>query len=175
MCSEPFEPQSPSGRADEHDRTLTLLDVVVFAPLGAVLKIPELVEAGRQEYRKKAPAARFLGKMVVEQQRRKRRQRVANLEVPKAAAVVPTPVTVVVEPPQETEPTAPAVPHAETTDASPQSAAELPIEGYDTLAARSILGLLEGLSPAELSKVASHEQQHRQRATILHRIEQLSR
>lgn len=187
MCSElnepPPAPHTESDHANQHDRTLSLLDVVVFAPLGAVLKataaLPDLVEAGREEYRKRAPGARFLGKMVVEQQRRKRRQRTTV----KVAVPEPGPSDEVT--PSRRDPATPVAgsnlrpslkePSASAPDSGVVSSADLPIEGYDTLAARSILGLLEGLSSQELEKVAAYEKAHRQRATILHRIDQLTR
>jgi hypothetical protein len=49
----------------------------------------------------------------------------------------------------------------------------LAIPGYDSLSASQVVQRLEGLSPAELEEVRAHEAAHRQRRTILHRVEQL--
>jgi len=49
----------------------------------------------------------------------------------------------------------------------------LAIPGYDSLSASQVVQRLEGLSPAELEEVRVHEATHRQRRTILHRVEQL--
>jgi hypothetical protein len=49
----------------------------------------------------------------------------------------------------------------------------LPIEGYDALAASQIVARLGGLSAAELEQVQRYETAHRGRRTILHRTGQL--
>lgn len=49
----------------------------------------------------------------------------------------------------------------------------LAIPGYDSLSASQVVQRLEGLSPPELEEVRAHEAAHRQRRTILHRVEQL--
>jgi hypothetical protein len=53
------------------------------------------------------------------------------------------------------------------------SPTSLAIPGYDSLSASQVVQRLEGLSAAELEEVRSHEAGHRQRRTILHRVEQL--
>jgi len=49
----------------------------------------------------------------------------------------------------------------------------LAIPGYDSLSASQVVQRLEGLSPPELEEVRAYEAAHRQRRTILHRVEQL--
>lgn len=51
---------------------------------------------------------------------------------------------------------------------------ELPIPGYDTLAASQVVERLASLSPAELEAVRKHESATRRRRTVLHRIAQLN-
>jgi hypothetical protein len=53
------------------------------------------------------------------------------------------------------------------------SASSLAIPGYDSLSASQVVQRLEGLSTRELEEVRAHEAAHRQRRTILHRVEQL--
>jgi hypothetical protein len=53
------------------------------------------------------------------------------------------------------------------------TASSLAIPGYDSLSASQVVQRLEGLSPPELEEVRAHEAAHRQRRTILHRVEQL--
>ncbi len=53
------------------------------------------------------------------------------------------------------------------------SASALAIPGYDSLSASQVVQRLEGLSSPELEEVRAHETAHRQRRTILHRVEQL--
>jgi len=54
-----------------------------------------------------------------------------------------------------------------------ESPSSLAIPGYDSLSASQVVQRLEGLSPPELEEVRAYEASHRQRRTILHRVEQL--
>jgi hypothetical protein len=67
-------------------------------------------------------------------------------------------------------PTAVAV----ATNGSGPSASELAIPGYDQLAASQVVERLVGLSTAELGTVRAYEAAHRNRRTILGKIDQLA-
>jgi hypothetical protein len=54
------------------------------------------------------------------------------------------------------------------------SSAGLPIPGYDALSASQVVERLIGLAPDELDAVHAYEASHRQRRTILGKIEQLA-
>jgi hypothetical protein len=54
------------------------------------------------------------------------------------------------------------------------SSEELPIPGYDALSASQVVERLTGLAPPELGAVHAYEATHRQRRTILGKIEQLA-
>ncbi|HTZ07796.1 MAG TPA: hypothetical protein VMB72_01920, partial [Acidimicrobiales bacterium] len=54
-----------------------------------------------------------------------------------------------------------------------EAATALAIPGYDALSASQVVQRLEGLSAEELEEVRAHEHAHRQRRTILHRVDQL--
>jgi hypothetical protein len=54
------------------------------------------------------------------------------------------------------------------------ASAELPIPGYDALSASQVVERLVGLAPDELTAVHEYEASHRQRRTILGKIEQLA-
>jgi hypothetical protein len=91
------------------------------------------------------------------------------------SAPVPEPAP----PPAETAPLADAViepaavaePHSNGDLAS---SARLPIPGYDALSASQVVERLIGLAPDELDAVHAYETSHRQRRTILGKIEQLA-
>lgn len=51
---------------------------------------------------------------------------------------------------------------------------DLPIEGYDDLAARQVVDRLAALVPAELAQIEAYERAHRNRSTVLGKIAQLS-
>jgi hypothetical protein len=59
-----------------------------------------------------------------------------------------------------------------TRDAQPE---ELGIDGYDDLSASEIVDRLEELPPDQLEVIRAHERRHRSRATVLGKIEQLTR
>ncbi|MDQ1449043.1 MAG: hypothetical protein QOC79_2014 [Actinomycetota bacterium] len=83
---------------------------------------------------------------------------------------------------EESPPPAPAVsaPAPPTRSMPPEpngesaSTAGLPIPGYDALSASQVVERLIGLAPDELDAVHAYETSHRQRRTILGKIEQLA-
>ncbi|MDH3300199.1 MAG: hypothetical protein OES24_06795 [Acidimicrobiia bacterium] len=56
---------------------------------------------------------------------------------------------------------------------SPTKTARLPIAGYDDLTAKEIIGLLEDLTQDQLLRVRAHEVAHRNRKTVLAKIDRL--
>lgn len=50
------------------------------------------------------------------------------------------------------------------------SADELPIDGYDDLAARQVVDRLDDLDAADLGRVETYEREHRNRSTVLGKI-----
>ena len=65
-------------------------------------------------------------------------------------------------------------PDAVTTNGSASAGDSLPIPGYDALSASQVVERLAGLSSAELDAVRSYESAHRNRRTILGKIDQIS-
>jgi HEAT repeat protein len=61
-----------------------------------------------------------------------------------------------------------------TSNGDLAGSAELPIPGYDALSASQVVERLLGLAPEELDAVHAYESSHRQRRTILGKIEQLA-
>lgn len=85
-------------------------------------------------------------------------------------------------PPTESDATSPEVQDADVSDepaatdvVRPEglTADELPIDGYDALAARQVVARLADLFPEELDAIERYEVAHRHRQTVLHRIAQL--
>lgn len=73
-------------------------------------------------------------------------------------------------------PAGPAAAPAGANGAAPDApaSADLPIPGYDELSASQVVERLAGLAPGELDAVRAYELAHRNRRTILGRIEQLA-
>ena len=150
-----------------------LLDVVLYAPIGFVMNleevIPELIEKGHQQVN----MARMFGQFAVKaggDEARKRVEQVTeqaggivNRRPAVAAAPVPTasPVSV-----------ADAGP-GPTTDGLVPDAGSLGITDYDALSASQVVPRLAGLADSELDAVRRYEAAHRGRKTILSKIAQL--
>jgi hypothetical protein len=83
----------------------------------------------------------------------------------------PPPAPAVSAPTPPTPPTRPKPPEPNGESAS---TAGLPIPGYDALSASQVVERLIGLAPDELDAVHAYETSHRQRRTILGKIEQLA-
>ena len=152
------DPESPvSWRNDGQELLFTGFKIFVLEPLDFLLKapsaVPQLIDEGRREWRKQATIARFVGKSVVENARRRRTAPPAAV-----AAAMPEPVVATPDP---------------LPESSPGTAADLGINGYDTLPAQAIVDLLGDLQPADLELVRRHETAHRRRRTVLSRIAQL--
>jgi hypothetical protein len=162
------------------------VDILVFLPLGTGVwfrdAAPDLFDTavgrGRAEYERRTEElqrqithVRSLGEVALAfgwpKLKARLEDRVAGLIArapqaapapappPKAPDVAPTPVAVL--PP-------PDAPGSE----------KLPIPGYDALSASQVVERLAGLDPAELDAVHAYEATHRQRRTILGKIEQLA-
>lgn len=158
-----------------------LLDLFVYAPLGFVMNIeevvPQLVEKGHQQ----VTMARMFGQFAVQtgtQEVRKRVEKMAergNGSAPRgggagagggggasAAAASGAGAAVVAEEPVDGAPVE-----------APPSADELAIPDYDSLAASQVVPRLEGLSADERDAVRRYEAAHRGRKTILSKLAQL--
>ncbi len=165
--------------SDEKSPIERLLDVFVYAPLGFVMNldeiVPQLVEKGHQQ----VSMARMFGQFAVEGEGRKQVQKLqaqaAGLvgqlteqaaAVTKRAASAPVPAAR----PRVVETTASEA----KVDADPgPDHSELAISDYDSLSASQVVPRLSGLAPAELEVVRAYEEAHRGRKTILTRVTQL--
>lgn len=152
-----------------------LLDVFVYAPLGLVMNIeevlPQLIEKGHQQ----VTMARMFGKFAVDAGAQEASKRVGPL-VEQAGSIV-----------TRRQPAPAAAPA--TATASPVSVADaagaarpaelvpdpgsLGITDYDALSANQVVPRLEGLSGDELEAVRRYEEANRGRKTILSKIAQL--
>lgn len=172
-----------------------LVELALFVPVGiaasVVEELPSLAEKGREKLSGQLELARLIGKMAVGQAQRR-----LGKEPPRPSAPPESPVG---EPPVSGSPAAgaaasprprptppakgpvqtaakaasPVAKRAAGAGAAP-TVADLPIPGYDTLAASQVVQRLGSLRPEELDAVRRYEVATRGRRTILHRIAQLS-
>jgi hypothetical protein len=149
------------------------LDLVLYAPLGLVMNLeeilPQLVEKGHQQ----VSMARMFGKFAVDAGGKEARKRldlvsdqVSDLVRPAAPERGPSPAAT---------PNTPAA-RRTTTASDPvaaRDASTLGITDYDALSASQVVPRLAGLGPVELEAVRAYETANRGRKTILAKIAQL--
>ncbi len=185
--------------ADERPLVEQILDVAVFAPVGAVTlaseQLPALVSKGRSVVEGRVNVARTVGRFAVAMARRRVEEAMGGAG-PGAPA---SPSTAPARPTATARPGAPAgpdggagAPRAGSSGragarggagsgggGTPRARVEVPdvgglaIPGYDSLAASQVVRRLDGLTGAELASVRAYEEATRGRRTILGRIAQL--
>ncbi len=155
------------------DPLTRLVELTVYAPIGAAAivreRMPEVIATGREQVHQRVTLARFIGQMVVTQGRRELERRLAaasgdqgdrdDQDAPVDAPADPGPVRSAPLGRPRTEPA--------------PTAASLPIDDYESLAASQVVARLGGLAAAELDSVEAFERANRNRRTVLNRIVQL--
>jgi hypothetical protein len=157
-----------------------LLDLVVYAPLGLLMNLdellPQLVEKGHQQ----VAMARMFGKFAVDAGGKEARKRldlvteqVGDLVRPptterRSGPAASTPRTSAASRPAKAAPA-----RSRPVDAVALDASSLGITDYDALSASQVVPRLAGLGAAELEAVRSYESANRGRKTILAKIAQL--
>ncbi|MFP3907988.1 MAG: hypothetical protein ACLFRV_05435 [Acidimicrobiales bacterium] len=171
----------------------SLLDVVVYAPIGAFFHGPKVVSELAERGRGDLDNARAVGTMAIargrqeaEQLRSVAAERMEEVLVAVArAAGAPLAGT---DAPDESETASTSPPSPANAPRSPETTPspglrvvdgdapgtdELPIPDYDNLSASQVVPRLDDLAEEELDRVQAYEQAHRSRMTILSRIAQL--
>ena len=149
-----------------------LIDLTVFAPIGLIMSLdevlPQLVEKGHQHVK----VARYFGRMAVRTGGEEARKRFA--ETARAGRRQPRDERSTVVPLRPVPPPVPDPPTDDTAAVEPAPpAASLGIPDYDVLSASQVVPRLPGLSTDELDAVRRYEAAHRGRKTILAKIAQL--
>jgi len=163
-----------------------VLELVVFGPAGLAVTVveefPKLVEKGRHRVEGRVHTARLVGQVAFQMGRRQMEQtlgRLAERRTDPGHRPEPAAGSEAASPARGAPPAAPSAAPAVGVDGGGPPVDRngprpvLAIPGYDSLSASQVVQRLEGLSPAELDEVRAHEAAHRQRRTILHRVEQL--
>lgn len=160
-----------------------VLDLFVYAPLGLVMNldevVPQLVEKGHQQVN----MARMFGQFAVQTGAQEARKRVEHLaergarpasSSSSSSSSATTTSTAAAHAPVETVPVTAdePVPVAEEIAVVPTED-ELAIPGYNSLSASQVVPRLDGLSADERDAVRRYEAAHRGRKTILSKLAQL--
>lgn len=153
----------------EHGRAEKVLDLVLYAPVGAidllVRETPRLVADGRQRLEQRVRTARWIGEMAVTVGRQKVEQRWSALITrPGADDITSAGVGA--------QAGAAASVEVQTPSSTVEAPAE-PFHGYDALPASELVQLLFRLTPGELELVRRYESATRSRRTVLAKVDQL--
>ena len=152
-----------------------LLDVVLYAPLGLLMNleevVPQLVEKGHQQVN----MARMFGQFAVKAGTEEARKRVDQVSEQVGDLVnrrPPTPERPATASPVSVADASPTSEPPTSTDPVPDPGS-LGITDYDALSASQVVPRLAGLLPAELDAVRLYELANRGRKTILSKVAQL--
>ncbi len=176
--------------ADGTDPLRRLIDVTVYAPIGLLLlaqkEFPGLVEAGRTRVDNQVTLARFIGKVAIKRGRLELTRRLDTAEAARRRRSAPIIDADSTETETETTKTetndatgagsvtvTPDLEAVQDQQSAPVDSGDLPIEGYDSLAASQVVVRLATLTAPELDAIRAHEESHRCRRTILGKISQL--
>ncbi len=184
--------------ADARARIERIVEVAIFAPVGVALTLRDMaptfvnmfVSRGRAEIdrrqhsvEQRVQTVKSTGEVAlafgVPMVRDKVVRQIDQLRnktpttTPADAGPAPDPEPVVSRSDSEVVSASPVTPSA-VAPPSNGSTAALAIPGYDALAASQVVERLVGLDAAELTAVRDYEAAHRNRRTILGKIEQLS-
>ena len=160
-----------------------LLEMMVFAPAGLAVTVveefPKLVEKGRHRLEGQVHTARLVGQFAMQMGRRRLDEAVTRLGeradahrhhgAPSAHADAPDDAGGSDRGTVSADTGLFVAPPVGADDA----VSSLAIPNYDSLSASQVVQRLDGLAPAELRDVRTHEGAHRRRRTILHRVDQL--
>ncbi len=137
-----------------------VLDLVVYAPIGLALEAKELLPKLADRGRGQVALVRLAGRVAGQQRNAGVGRLVEDLRhVVRSALAVDTDARDLEDEPGDPDPMGNDI--------------ELPIEGYQTMSAPELLGLLDDLADDDLATLLDFEQQHRARATVINRIRQL--
>jgi hypothetical protein len=186
------DPQDEQG--DGQTLNERLLDLLVYAPVGAAVSLveefPSLAARGRDRLGVRVSSARAVGQFVVQaghDEMKRRSERLFTRGAPPTSGRATSGSTG--ERPSGAGPVGPSTaPASEAVPVvSPPSAPNrsvpsnghvpavttLSIPGFDTLSASQVVQRLDGLNRSELVSVRAYEASNRGRRTILSRVDQL--
>lgn len=186
--------------AKEKDEDLDLLDVMVYAPVGFLYEyrkvMPQLVKKGRSQMQ----LGMFIGRMAASKGGAGAERAAADAlttmatiaargitEFGQAVGLAPPDdeappfevATSELPPPPASPPKAKAAPAKKKASKKPAKKAatpkapRLPIAGYEELTAREVVALVADLTPAQRARLRKHEETHRNRKTILAKLDRL--
>lgn len=188
-------------RADDNPLE-QLIELFVYAPIGLLYEYPEVLPRLIKKGRSQVQLAKFFGQMAARQGGASIPDAAGTAGAQAADAVAKVAARFITElgaqvglAPPASGPTAAGETGPQANDkttapggsddadvgtgastpvvAAPAKTARLPIARYDDLTAKEIIGLLEDLTHDQLRRVREHEAAHRNRKTVLAKIDRL--
>jgi hypothetical protein len=154
-----------------------LLDLLLYAPLGLVTQLDELLPGLIERGRSQAAMARMVGEFAVRAGSQKVQGRADETQrtLENAARTILGVLSGLVDRSGASTATSQESSSSSSSPTSSEAAGDgLPIENYDTLKATEIIPLLDALDAGQRASIESHERAGRSRKTILHRLAQLA-
>ena len=160
---------------DRNDPVEALLDLLLYAPLGLVTQLDELLPGLIERGRSQAVMARTIGEFAMRAGTTKVQGRAEETQrmLEEAARSL---LTVVAALTDRGDTSSAPVQGADARTAPEEGSGRpaFPIDDYDSLKATEIIPMLEGLDPAQRAEVEERERSGRSRKTILNRLSQLA-
>lgn len=160
----------PNGSNDDDDLLALMqrvvVDLAVLAPIGLVKRartlIPELIEEGRTTVASAQTIGRFVTPILRKQGKKLVTENVATVR-PRRTPTASTP--------KISAPQSPQAPDSDT--GSDTGTGSEPFAGYDHLGSAAVVARLGEFSAAQRRAIRSYEASHRNRRTVLGRLDQL--
>ena len=160
-------------QSEQRDPIETLLDLLIYAPLGLVTQLDDLLPGLIERGRSQAVLSRTIGEFAV---------RAGSEKVQGQAEGAQKQLETMLRSLLDLAASRLAPEHAEQAEGPPATASteeaaaetgDLPIKNYGTLKAAEIVPMLATLTADQRAVIAGHEASTRNRRTILNRIQQL--
>ncbi|CAB4323233.1 MAG: hypothetical protein F2520_05000 [Actinobacteria bacterium] len=160
-------------KSEQPDPIESLLDLLVYAPLGLVTQLDELLPGLIERGRSQAVMARTIGEFAVRAGSEKVQGQAEGAQ--KQVESILRSLLDLAASRFAAEPVEPADENVATTSSEQvhEESRVLPIEDYETRKAAEIVPMLSSLTPDQRAVIAEHEAATRKRRTILNRIQQL--
>lgn len=167
-----------SSETDDRPPVERLIEAAIFGPLDLTARVVQELPFAVNRTRQQLVFARFIGKMAVDQGVAELRRRVEGSTEPEADD--PAPSEPAVSEPVTTNDAAEASTDAPAADGvddpvapRPQRDGELALPDYEQLPSAHVVAKLAGLSQAERDAIEVYERAHRNRRTVLGKLDQL--
>jgi len=161
---------------DRNDPVEALLDLLLYAPLGLITQLDELLPGLIERGRSQAVLARTIGEFAVRTGTSKAQGRAEDTQkmLEEAAKSLLGVIASLTDRGSPQASPSPSEGSGASQSGTSTKSSPFPIADYDVLKATEIIPMLEGLNAQQRDEIESRERSGRSRKTILNRLNQLS-